>query len=226
VTLGTMVHLPSEKSRRGLLVFSGCASAAATSGTTLPLDWERSRPVAPTDYFPADEFDRIIDSTYAYRENRGETGNTNSTRLRTLTLLMRWSGLRIRDSVTVERSRWHADSLLLYQAKTGTSVYAPLPSHLIAALKDVPPGPKPNPRYFFWSGRALLPIGKGAIAVSSNWPTLRNQTALESAAIRICFATRSRWRCCLPRADRKKPRSMTAGAYTPSSPKRPTGHSA
>jgi integrase len=107
---------------------------------------------APTDYFPADEFDRIIDATYAYRENRCETRTANGTRLRTLTLLMRWSGLRIRDAVTLERSRLHSDSLLLYQAKTGTPVYVPLPSYLIEALENVPPGPKPNPRYFFWSG--------------------------------------------------------------------------
>jgi integrase/recombinase XerD len=43
----------------------------------------------PTDYFTRKEFDKIIDATYAYRENRGETGSANSTRLRTLTLLMR-----------------------------------------------------------------------------------------------------------------------------------------
>jgi len=65
---------------------------------------------------------------------------------------MRWSGLRIRDVVTLERSRLHGDSLLLYQAKTGTPVYVPLPSHLVEALSDVPAGPKPNPRYIFWSG--------------------------------------------------------------------------
>jgi integrase len=106
----------------------------------------------PTDYFPPHEFDNIVDATYAYRENRGETGNTNSTRLRTLTLLMRWSGLRIRDAVTLERSRLQGDSLLLYQAKTGTPVYVPLPAHLVEALRNVPAGPKPNPRYFFWSG--------------------------------------------------------------------------
>jgi integrase/recombinase XerD len=106
----------------------------------------------PTDYFPPDEFERIVDATYAYRENRGETGNTNSTRLRTMTLLMRWSGLRIRDAVTLETSRLHGDSVLLYQAKTGTPVYVPLPSHLVEALRSVPAGPKPNPRYFFWSG--------------------------------------------------------------------------
>ena len=26
----------------------------------------------PTDYFPPHEFDKIVDATYAYRENRGE----------------------------------------------------------------------------------------------------------------------------------------------------------
>ncbi len=26
------------------------------------------------------------------------------------------------------------------------------PPHVVEALEDIPPGPKPNPRYFFWSG--------------------------------------------------------------------------
>jgi integrase len=65
---------------------------------------------------------------------------------------MRWSGLRIRDAVTLERHRLHGDSLLLYQAKTGQAVYVPLPAHVVDALVDIPDGPRPNPRYFFWSG--------------------------------------------------------------------------
>jgi integrase/recombinase XerD len=117
----------------------------------------------PTDYFPPHEFDKIVDATYAYRENRGEIGNTNSTRLRIMTLLMRWSGLRIRDAVTLEKTRLHGDSLLLYQAKTGTPVYVPLPSFLVESLRALPPGPKPNRRYFFWSGNGLA---KSAVA---NW---------------------------------------------------------
>ena len=58
----------------------------------------------PKDYFPPHEFDKIVDAIYAYRENRGEIANINSTRLRTMTLLMRWSGLRIRDAVTLDRN--------------------------------------------------------------------------------------------------------------------------
>ena len=107
----------------------------------------------PTDYFPPDEVERIIAATYIRRGDRGGGDvKANQTRLRTMTLLMRWSGLRIRDAVTLERHRLNGDSLLLYQAKTGTPVYVPLPPHVVEALENIPPGPKPNPRYFFWSG--------------------------------------------------------------------------
>ena len=107
----------------------------------------------PTDYFPPDELERIIAATYLRRGDRGGGDvKANQTRLRTMTLLMRWSGLRIRDAVTLERHRLNGDSLLLYQAKTGTPVYVPLPPQVVEALENIPPGPKPNPRYFFWSG--------------------------------------------------------------------------
>lgn len=108
----------------------------------------------PTDYFPRDEFQRIIDATYVYGDPRGGYIDIEDTRarLRAMTLLMRWSGLRIRDAVTLEKTRLFGDDLLLYQAKTGTPVFVPLPPYVAHALRDVPPGPKPNPRYFFWSG--------------------------------------------------------------------------
>jgi len=107
----------------------------------------------PTDYFPPDEFERIIAATYVRRGDRGGGDvKANQTRLRTMTLLLRWSGLRIRDAVTLERHRLRGDSLLLYQAKTGTPVYVPIPPHVVEALENIPPGPRPNPRYFFWSG--------------------------------------------------------------------------
>jgi integrase/recombinase XerD len=119
----------------------------------------------PTDYFPRDEFQRILDATYVYGDPRGGFIPIEDlrTRLRTMTLLMRWSGLRIRDAITFERRGLQGDSLLLYQAKTGTPVYVPLPPYVVEALDNVPPGPKPNPRYFFWSGNG---DPKSAVA---NW---------------------------------------------------------
>ena len=108
----------------------------------------------PTDYFPADEFEHLIDATYLYRDHRGETGNGE--RIRALTLLMRWSGLRIRDAVTLERKRVNEnDKLLLYQAKTRQPVYVPLPPPVAEALRTVPPGARPNRMFFFWSGNGL-----------------------------------------------------------------------
>ncbi|MCL2659671.1 MAG: site-specific integrase [Acidobacteriaceae bacterium] len=106
----------------------------------------------PTDYFPPDEFAKIIDATYAYRPKGDSEYRHQSIRIRTLILLMRWSGLRISDAVTLERSRLIGDDVLLYQAKTGTPVYVPLPPQVAEALRSVPPGHKPNPGYFFWSG--------------------------------------------------------------------------
>ncbi|MGI8746653.1 MAG: tyrosine-type recombinase/integrase [Bryobacteraceae bacterium] len=106
----------------------------------------------PTDYFPRDEFEKIMDATYLYRENRWEQGDRNGARLRAITLLMRWSGLRIRDAITLERTRVVGDSVLLYQAKTRTPVYVPLPPEVAERLRNVPCGIRPNPRYFFWTG--------------------------------------------------------------------------
>ena len=66
----------------------------------------------PTDYFPPDEFERIIAATYIRRGDRGGGDvKANQTRLRTMTLLMRWSGLRIRDAVTLEWHRLNGDIL-------------------------------------------------------------------------------------------------------------------
>ncbi len=119
----------------------------------------------PTDYFPQDEFARIIDVTYVYGDPRGGFIPLEDLRLRlrVMTWLMRWSGLRIRDAVTLEKSRLHGDSLFLYQAKTGTPVYVPLPPNVVTALKELPNGPRPNPRYYFWSGNG---DPKSAVA---NW---------------------------------------------------------
>ncbi len=107
----------------------------------------------PTDYFPKDEFDHIVDTTHVYQPKGWTECRNQATRLRILTLLMRWSGLAIRDAVTLERWRLNdKNELFLYRAKTGNPVYVPLPDGIAEALRNIPPGPKPNPRYFFWSG--------------------------------------------------------------------------
>ncbi len=107
----------------------------------------------PTDYFPAHEFDKIMDATYIYQPRGWVECRNQATRLRILTWLMRWSGLAIRDAVTLERRRLNENGeLFLYRAKTGSPVYVPLPPDVAESLRNIPPGPSPNPGYFFWSG--------------------------------------------------------------------------
>jgi integrase/recombinase XerD len=129
----------------------------------LRLGWIKSNPAVllgriradgpPTDYFPKSEFDKIMDATYIYQPRGWVECRNQATRLRILTLLMRWSGLAIRDAVTLERRRLNENGeLLLYRAKTGSPVYVPLPPDVAESLRSIPPGPSPNPRYFFWSG--------------------------------------------------------------------------
>jgi integrase/recombinase XerD len=108
----------------------------------------------PTDYFPAGEYEVILDACGRLDEygERAYDPEKRGARIRALTELMRWSGLRIRDAVTLERSRLDGNKLLLYQAKTGIPVYVPLPPEVAELLRTVPDARKPNPRYFFWSG--------------------------------------------------------------------------
>jgi integrase/recombinase XerD len=107
--------------------------------------------VKPTDYFTKEEFKAIVDATYAYGNwVGGHDFEHRRDRLRALVLLMRWSGLAIKDAVTLERSRISADgNVFLYRAKTGVPVYVPLPPHVYQLLRSLP---SENPRYIFWSG--------------------------------------------------------------------------
>ena len=70
----------------------------------------------PTDYFPKHEFEEIIDATYLYQPKGWVECRNQAKRLRILTLLMRWSGLAIRDAVTLERGRLNDGNVLLVAA--------------------------------------------------------------------------------------------------------------
>jgi hypothetical protein len=79
--------------------------------------WIRDNPTAsmgriiarhvPPDYFTSDEYTRIISATYRLDEfaERSWGPEKRGIRIRALTELMRWSGLRIRDAATLECSR-------------------------------------------------------------------------------------------------------------------------
>ena len=83
----------------------------------------------PTLPFSRDEMQRIVDACAYY------SGNQN--RLKAFVLTMRYSGLRIGDTISLDRSRLAGNKLFLYTAKTGTPVFVPLPPAVIEALDAI-----------------------------------------------------------------------------------------
>ena len=91
--------------------------------------------------FTREEVQRVLAACDQYPDKH------NSIRLRALVLLLRYSGLRIRDAVTLARERIIDGKMFLYTAKTGTGVWCPLPPLVLSALESIPTG-----RYYFWTG--------------------------------------------------------------------------
>ncbi|MGB0044408.1 MAG: hypothetical protein WBP91_14640, partial [Terriglobales bacterium] len=68
----------------------------------------------PTDSFTQDEMTKILRAAEPTREDY-ERNSNNAPKLHALVQLMRWSGLAIKDAVTLERERLSAeDRLFLY----------------------------------------------------------------------------------------------------------------
>jgi integrase len=119
---------------------------------------------AETGYFTPAEYAAILDATYAYSDRPSVDKHNSMTlggeRIRALTELMRWTGLRIRDAATLEKHRMEYDGsaglwrVMIYQKKTGDPVYCPIPPHVAVLLGAVPESQKgnTNERYFFWTG--------------------------------------------------------------------------
>ena len=105
----------------------------------------------PTMPFSPQEVARILSACNQNQGAHGWRGRANAQRLRALVLLLRYSGLRIRDAVTLRKDRIVNCKLLLYTAKTGTAVYCPLPESVVAELQ-VAHGT--NSQFYFWSGES------------------------------------------------------------------------
>jgi site-specific recombinase XerD len=90
------------------------------------------------------EFEKLIRASDRY--------SGNGAKIRALLLLMRYSGLRISDAVTLKRSEVKNGRVLLYQAKTGTPVHVPVPPLLLKALHKIENGGE----FYFWSGNGKV----------------------------------------------------------------------
>ena len=97
-----------------------------------------------------------------------EFGRTQYERLRAraMLLLLRYTGLRVSDVATLEKSRVRDGLISLHTQKTGCLVRLPLPAELIEALTrlPLPRGASGDCPHYFWNGvtsrRAVVGIAE------------------------------------------------------------------
>ena len=121
----------------------------------------------PTLPFSKEQMAEILHACDRFLGSNRKPGGQNSQRLRTLVLLMRYSGLRIGDALRLTDDPTPiavgkriivpphviGNRLFLYTQKTGTNVYVPLPPVFLTALSQLE---KQSSRYYFWSGTGKL----------------------------------------------------------------------
>jgi len=106
---------------------------------------------SPTLPFSQQQMIQILAACESYPDNYGKLGQANAKRLRAFVLVLRYAGLRIRDTVTLGCDRLAGNKLFLYTAKTGVPVWCPVPDFVVAALESCP---KSTANYFFWTGES------------------------------------------------------------------------
>ncbi len=115
----------------------------------------------PTLPLTADEYTRLLDAVYGQIADRKQAD-----RVHALFQIMRWSGLAIRDALTLERAEIKRDAqkrlyrIVTSRQKTKTHVSVPIPAAIAEELLSVTNG---NERYIFWSG-----VGEEE-SVTKNW---------------------------------------------------------
>ena len=86
----------------------------------------------PVEPLTDEEIEQILAAIEKYPDKQ------NAIRLRALILLLRYSGLRLGDAVTISRDRIENGTLILRTEKTGTLVRLPLPQKVVDAIAACP----------------------------------------------------------------------------------------
>jgi integrase/recombinase XerD len=113
----------------------------------------RNKPTLP---FTHAEMIKIFAAFDRYSKRAGVA---NAQRLKSFVLLLRYSGMRIGDTVKCEADRIVEGKLFLYTQKTGVPVHCVLPDFVVRELEAAP---KSSTEHFFWTGKSKLrsAIGK------------------------------------------------------------------
>ncbi len=106
-----------------------------------------SKPTLP---FTDAEMKKLLAACDKYRGDKA--------RIKAFILTMRYSGLRIGDTIALRRDQLTGNTLFLYTQKTGQPVRVPLPDFVAAELKKL----TNDEAHFFWTGKNI----RSAVA---NW---------------------------------------------------------
>jgi integrase/recombinase XerD len=107
----------------------------------------------PTMPYTHEEMKRILAAVDDYEGEMPSRGKENAKRMRTLVLLLRFSGLRISDAINLSIDQVTGNRLFLYTQKTGVPVNLILPYVVVDVLRHTPMTSK---QYWFWSGAGEL----------------------------------------------------------------------
>ena len=110
-------------------------------------------PLCPTMPFDCAEIVRTLAAVEQDKHQAPATAKNNARRLRTLILLLLYSGLRISDVVSLSGDRFKENRLFLYTAKTGVPVNVILPDFVVSAVEATP---RVSGARLFWSGLGKL----------------------------------------------------------------------
>jgi integrase/recombinase XerD len=113
----------------------------------------------PTLPFTHEEMIRILGALDPYIEQTAPRGKDNARRLRTLALVLRYSGMRIGDAVQLTTDQINGNKLMLYTQKTNVPVNTVLPEFVTNWLEATP---KVMGKHFFWRGTGNLDVIVGS----------------------------------------------------------------
>ena len=109
--------------------------------------------LCPTMPFTHPEMLRILAAIEQYKDEFPDRGAENARRIRALVLLLRYSGMRIGDAVSLSAERIEGNRLFLYTQKTGVPVNTVLPEFVLKALDATP---RVTDQHYFWDGGLKL----------------------------------------------------------------------
>jgi hypothetical protein len=111
----------------------------------------------------------------AFEKYSARAGVAEAQRLKAFVLVLRYSGMRIGDTVKCGVGRITRNKLFLYTQKTGVPVHCILPDFV---LRELDAAPKSSEGHFFWTGKSKLHSANGSEGFKrcSNWPRFQEVT--------------------------------------------------